>query len=106
MAAAKREKATIISLAEARKASAITESHPHSAPATKSGYLESWYQEHTDRQGLIQENLKTKREKQEWQNKYNALNPSLAERYLYYVSVLGIIATLLAWAGVLVVQSL
>ncbi len=104
---AQRKKGVVVSLAEARKtAPAPLESHPHSAPASKSGYLESWYKEHEDRQGLIQESLRTKKENAEWERKYNELKPTLAERSLYYISVFGIVATLLVWAGILVIEGL
>lgn len=104
---AQRKKGVVVSLAEARKtAPAPLQSHPHSAPASKSGYLESWYKEHEDRQGLIQESLRTQKENAEWERKYNDLKPTLGEHALYYVSVLGIVVTLLVWAGILVMKGL
>ncbi len=105
--AAQPKKGIVVSLAEARKTTpALLESHPHSAPASKSGYLEPWYKEHEDRQGLIQDSMRTQKENEEWERKYNDLKPTLAERSLYYVSVLSIVVTLLAWAGVLVLKGL
>lgn len=106
MAAAPRKKATVISLADARKNAPLPEVHPHSAPASKSGYLENWYKEHEDRQGLIQETIQTRKDKDEWERKYNALKPTVPERSLYYISVLGIVVTLLVWAGILVMKGL
>lgn len=104
---AERKKGVIFSLAEARQnAPAQLENHPHSAPAAKSGYLETWHKEHEDRQGLIQETMQTQKERDEWERKYHNLKPTLAERSLYYVSVLGIVITLLVWAGVLVMKGL
>ncbi len=104
---AERKKGNVVSLAEARQnAPAPLESQPHSAPAVKSGYLENWHKEHEDRQGLIQETMQTQKERDEWERKYHTLKPTLAERSLYYISVLGIVVALLVWAGVLVMKGL
>lgn len=105
MTPAKRPPATVVSLADARKQPAPEQAHPLTS-ASKSGYMETWYAAHEEAQGLVQATLKLQKDKERLERQNRALTPSVAERGLYYVAVFGIVATLLAWAGLLMMEGL
>ena len=88
---AQRNKATVVSLAEARKDVRHTKKQELNVPEVKGGFLDSWLKGHEDGQALVREN-------QQLRAMHEELMVSKQEYSLYLGSLLAYISILVVWA--------